>query len=104
LECYVQENEIYMASNSNRIDALELSRRYVQEYEATGDEFDVAKQRKRLRKRLGVDGHMEDLMDTRELVKDEDLTPSQPLPPDLVPAAPATQAASELMADMEGAN
>ena len=62
----------------------------------------LAKQRRSLRKRLGMGGKMDELMDTNELIQDEDL---------LVEAAPSKEDASkeaapteatELLSNMEG--
>lgn len=70
-----------------------------QEYDLGEDAMDVAKQRKRLRKRLGLDGQMEDLVDTRDLVKDEDLVAAGTL---VKKEEAATQQASELLSQMDG--
>lgn len=63
--------------------------------------MDVAKQRKRLRKRLGLDGQMEGVVDDRELVHDEDLVASGAAAA-VKTEDSATQQASELLTQMEG--
>lgn len=82
--------------------------------EGNAQEFDVvvegatpaerlAKQRRSLRKRLGMGGKMDELIDTSDLIEDEDLLVAEP-----VLAAGSTQKAAsteatELLSNMEGA-
>ena len=83
-------------------------------FEGNAQEFDVvvegatpaerlAKQRRSLRKRLGMGGKMDELIDTSDLIEDDDLLVSEP-----VLAAGSTQKAAsteatELLSNMEGA-
>lgn len=78
--------------------------RHVQEYDtedaAANPAERLAQQRRRLHKRLGLDGQMESLLDTKELFKDEDLVDKG-----IVRSAARqqdTKQAAELLGEMEG--
>ena len=63
----------------------------------------LAKQRRSLRKRLGMGGKMDELMDTNDLIQDEDLlAEAGPSKNDAVKKETPTATATELLSNMEG--
>lgn len=62
----------------------------------------LAKQRRSLRKRLGMGGKMDELMDTSDLIQDEDLLVGEPSSA-VQAQKTASVEASELLSNMEGA-
>ena len=62
----------------------------------------IKQQRRQLHKRLGLDGQMKTLLDTEDLVKDEDLVSSGGRGGAGPVQQPATRQAAELLGDMTG--
>lgn len=63
----------------------------------------LAKQRRSLRKRLGMGGKMDELLDTNELIQDEDLLAEGGPSKEDASKKEATTEATELLSNMEGA-
>ena len=63
----------------------------------------LARQRRSLRKRLGMGGKMDEFVDTNDLIQDEDLLVGVPAPTPGQSRKEASTGATELLSNMEGA-
>ena len=103
-----QKQRLYMEGHgSDMQSASPAQKRYLQEYDedaadaALPPSQRLAKQRKSLKRRLGLEAGMDQLMDTDDLIKDEDLVASGSCKGQ--PGHSAQKDAASLISDMTGA-
>ena len=81
---------------------LQLGQEYDTEDASADPAERIRQQRRQLHKRLGLDGQMKTLLDTEDLVKDEDLVSVGGRGGTGPVQQPATRQAAELLGDMKG--
>lgn len=81
---------------------LRLDQEYDTEDASADPAERIKQQRRQLHKRLGLDGQMKTLLDTEDLVKDEDLVSIGGRGGTGRVQQPATRQAAELLGDMKG--